>query len=138
MKIEISDLADPGELASIHSCLTDHARAAGVTPRDHRPLHVCARDEAGRVVGGLSGATIWGWLEVKLLWVSEGARGGGLGGQLLDSAEAEARARGCHHAHLDTFDFQAPAFYERRGYQVFGRLDDFPRGHARFFLMKAL
>jgi len=42
------------------------------------------------------------------------------------------------HAHLDTFSFQAPDFYQQRGYQVFGQLDDFPPGHRRYYLTKEL
>jgi GNAT superfamily N-acetyltransferase len=56
----------------------------------------------------------------------------------MAAAEEEARRRGCHHALLDTFDFQARSLYERLGYEVFGTLDDFPRGHQRFFMRKAL
>jgi len=53
-------------------------------------------------------------------------------------AEAAARAQGCRGAYLDAFTFQAPKFYERLGYQEFGRLDDFPPGHARIWFTKAL
>lgn len=53
-------------------------------------------------------------------------------------AEAEAVRRGCHHALLDTFDFQARPFYERLGYRVWGELADFPAGHTWFYLSKAL
>jgi hypothetical protein len=41
-------------------------------------------------------------------------------------------------AHLDTFDFQAEAFYLKGGYEMFGILDDCPPGHKRFFLRKTL
>ena len=92
----------------------------------------------GNVVGGLVGATVWGWLLVKELWVAEGHRGNGYGRALVQAAEMEAQKRGCHHAMLDTFDFQARDFYEHRGYAVFGELDDFPRGHVRYFMRKTL
>jgi hypothetical protein len=46
--------------------------------------------------------------------------------------------RGCAHAHLDTFSYQARPFYERRGYQVFGMLQDYPPGQQRFFMEKTL
>jgi GNAT superfamily N-acetyltransferase len=91
-----------------------------------------------RIVGGLTGATVWGWLEVKLLWVSEHHRGRGYGTRLLRTAEDEARRRGCHHAVLDTVDFQARGFYEALGYRTFASLADFPRGHSRIFFEKTL
>ena len=45
--------------------------------------------------------------------------------------------RGCHSAWVDTFSFQAPGFYRKLGYEVFGELD-YPPGHKRFFLRKRL
>ncbi len=33
---------------------------------------------------------------------------------------------------------QARGFYEKLGYSVFGRLDDHPKGSARYFLNKRL
>jgi GNAT superfamily N-acetyltransferase len=90
------------------------------------------------IVGGVIGATYWDWLHVDLMWVREEFRGRGYGQRLLALAEEEARRRGAKNAYLDTFSFQAPGFYKRYGYQVFGELDDFPVGHRRYFLTKQL
>jgi GNAT superfamily N-acetyltransferase len=90
------------------------------------------------IVGGVIGATYWDWLYINLMWVKEELRGRGYGHRLLILAEDEARQRGARNAYLDTFSFQAPGFYERHGYQVFGELDDFPAGHQRYFLTKQL
>lgn len=46
--------------------------------------------------------------------------------------------RNARHAYLDTFSFQAPGFYQRAGYRVFGELPDFPAGHRRYFMTKEL
>jgi hypothetical protein len=56
----------------------------------------------------------------------------------MSRAESEAIVRGCHHAWLDTFEFQARGFYERLGYRCFGELNDYPTGFARYFMKKAL
>jgi hypothetical protein len=53
-------------------------------------------------------------------------------------AEREALARGCKHAWLDTYEFQARGFYEKLGYRCFGELDDYPTGFSRYFMQKAL
>jgi len=39
-----------------------------------------------------------------------------------------------------TLSFQARPFYEARGYQLYGRLEDFPAGsgHTRYYLTKPL
>ena len=105
-------------------------------PEDYRPVTIFVRDGGGRVVGGLRGHTGWGWLFISHLWVSEALRGQDYGTELLRAAEREAISRGCRHAHLDTFSFQARPFYERLGYELFGRLEDFPPGHTRYFLRK--
>jgi GNAT superfamily N-acetyltransferase len=101
------------------------------------PLAILARRE-GALVGGASGFTLWKWLFIDYLWVSDELRGRGLGAQLLGRAEAAARERGCGAAWLDTFSFQAPGFYTKLGYRHFGQLDDFPPGHARYFMWKPL
>ena len=88
--------------------------------------------------GGLSGNISYGWLFIDTLWVAEEARSQGQGRGLMLAAEEEAESRGCHRAWLDTFSFQARAFYEKLGYAVFGELEDYPPGHRRFFMRKAL
>lgn len=99
---------------------------------------VISLTRGGEALGGLWGYTSYGWLYVQLLAVEEAARGQGAGRELLRRAEAEALARGCHGAWLDTHEFQARGFYERLGYEVFGELADYPPGFARYFLRKAL
>jgi len=100
------------------------------------PLTIFLRDSHGKLVGGLLGSTYWKWLTLDFLWVSEDLRGRGYGTQLVMAAEKEAIAKGCRHARLDTFSFQAKAFYEKLGYFDFGVLDDFPSPHKRYFFRK--
>ena len=92
----------------------------------------------GAIVGGLTADTYLGWMYVSLLWVSDDHRGKGFGSKLMKAAEKEARRRGIKRAWVDTFSFQAPAFYRKLGYRQFGRLKDYPVGHFRSFLTKAL
>ncbi len=35
-------------------------------------------------------------------------------------------------------EVQAPGFYERLGYTIFGTLEDYPPGHSRFFFRKTV
>jgi GNAT superfamily N-acetyltransferase len=113
-----------------------------VPASDYAPLGVLARDAGGRIVGGLSGGTSYGWLLVRILWVAEELRGHGLGVRIMALAEEEARRRGCHGVWLDTSSARARGFYERLGFEVFGMLEnrdgERPQGHARFFLSKRL
>ncbi len=104
----------------------------------HQPVTLIVRDDQGQVIGGLLGMTYWQWLSIEILWIDDSARGQGLGQQLVARAEQIAVERGCHSAHLDTMSFQAPDFYRKLGYTVWGQLDDLPPGHQRIFLKKAL
>ncbi len=76
--------------------------------RDFRPLAVYLRDEQGGIIAGLYGCTGACWLEINHVWVHEDLRGHGHGRQLVEAAEAEARARGCNRVWLDSYTFQAP------------------------------
>jgi GNAT superfamily N-acetyltransferase len=138
MKIELVSVAEESDLAAIAEGLGQHALASGIEPRKAQTICILLREGQNRVVGGLKGHTVWGWLHVSELWIAENIRGSKFGTQLMRAAESEARLRGCHHALLDTFDFQARPFYEKLGYKVFGELADFPCGHTRFFMSKAL
>jgi GNAT superfamily N-acetyltransferase len=110
---------------------------AAVGKFDHRPLTVTIR-QRGKIVAGLTAETFFGWMFVSLLWVSERHRGNGWGSSLMQAAEAEARDRGVRNVYLDSFSFQAPAFYAKLGYREFGRLKEFPAGHDRVWMTKAL
>ena len=138
MRVSIEDEPTPEEALAVERGLIEHATAKGIEPRNHRSLAIVLRDDAGVITGGLIGATVWGWLHVKELWVADQYRGQHWGAKLMALAEDEAVARRCHHAFLDTFDFQALGFYERLGYTVFGSLNDFPQGHVRYFVSKRL
>lgn len=105
---------------------------------EYAPLRIFLRDADGRVAAGLLGESYWGWLHINIFWLEEAARRQGFGSQLLAMAEDEGRRRGCKYAFLDTLSFQARPFYERNGYELFATQDDYPLGHARYFLKKAL
>jgi GNAT superfamily N-acetyltransferase len=105
-------------------------------PRDSRPLAVSVVDrESGRLLGGLFGHTSYGVLFIDLVNLPERARGQGIGTRVMAMVEDEARRRGCSIATLYTM--QAPAFYERLGYQEFGRVEP-DQGQTRIYLKKRL
>ena len=119
-----------------HELITYNIATAAIdTSRD---VAVWLRDAHGRLLGGVVG-TIWGQcVEIPYLWVHPGLRGQGYGRQLLQTLEQEARAQQCHAAILETYSFQAPGFYQRLGYEVFGVIDGYPQGYQKVFLKKRL
>jgi GNAT superfamily N-acetyltransferase len=96
-------------------------------------------DDGGTLIAGITAMLYcWGILYTDVLWVHEHYRHRGLGTKLIRKVEEEAKKRGCTLSHLDTFDFQGKAFYEKLGYEPFGILNECPPGHQRIFLKKAL
>jgi RimJ/RimL family protein N-acetyltransferase len=104
----------------------------------YSPLAIFLRDGREAILGGVLGDIWGGWLDLSFLWVAEPVRGHGYGTRLLEAAEQEARAQGCHGVFLTTFSFQARPFYERSGYEVVADIPDYPRGHSYHVLKKTL
>ena len=138
---DIRIVSDPHASEGLRKVVVDHLDTYNVAVtgfHEYSPVNLFLRDAGDEVVGGLL-AGIWGGvLVVRILWVSEALRGRGFGRRLMETAERRAVERGCRHVFLDTFDFQAPGFYEKLGYQTYAKADDWPVGHAHHFLRKDL
>ena len=103
------------------------------------PLNIFVEDEDGNLMGGLVAETFGYWLEIEYLYVSEDLRGQGLGSDILQRAEEEARDRKCKYSFVDTFHFQAPDFYKKHGYKQESFLkDEYGTGIDRFMMKKIL
>lgn len=102
-------------------------------------LTVQALDDAGVLLGGVSG---WTWQEaagIGLTWVRDDQRGSGLGARLLTAFEGAALERGARRVFVTSFTFQAPGFYERQGYREIFRWDGVPvEGEADVHFRKDL
>jgi len=105
---------------------------------DGQYLTLWVKNPLGERLAGLHGWTWGGSCYIQDLWVQKDLRGQGYGTKLLQAAEHEARARGCHQVILDSYDFQAPGFYQKLGYEVFAVLADHPRKHRNYYLRKQL
>ena len=109
-----------------------------LVPEDrHEKINLVVRRQ-NTLIAGLIGGTYWNWLYVELFWVDGQERDQGLGSQILAKAEEIAIQRGCKNAHLETHDFQSLEFYQKRGYVIFGKLEDLPQGHTKYYLRKSL
>lgn len=105
---------------------------------DYVPLNFHIKNEQGRIIAGINALTCWQMLHISELYVDDNYRGQDIGTILLNKVESQAKAIGATTSHTDTFDWQAKDFYLKLGYEVFGVIDDCPKGHKRFFLMKRL
>ena len=105
---------------------------------ESEPLNLYVEDEHGEIMAGLVADTFGNWLEIEYLFVKEDLRGQGIGSQLLQRAESEAKMRNCRFAFVNTYQFQAPAFYQKHGYQEVFILKDYPYTGQRHYYQKDL
>jgi len=101
-------------------------------------IRLNARNDTGGVVGGIRAVVALYWVRVEVLWVHETARGKGIGSRLLAETERLAREMGARNAALETFEWQAPRFYEKHGYQEVARIDGYVGGFYLALMTKAL
>jgi len=124
----VEDHPDPLDIDVLETQIRREASAA-TGLGDEVDLAIFVRD-AGRVVAGIS--------ELQNLWVEPSLRGQGVATRLIAAAEAEAAARGCSQTVHFTYAFQARALYERNGYDLVGRVEDFPSGTDVLWYRKRL
>ena len=105
---------------------------------ESEPLNLYVEDEHGEIMAGLVADTFGNWLEIEYLFVKEDLRGQGIGSQLLQRAESEAKKRNCRFAFVNTYQFQAPAFYQKHGYKEVFTLKDYPYTGQRHYYQKDL
>ena len=105
---------------------------------ESEPLNLYVEDEHGQLLAGLVAETFGNWLEIEYLFVKEELRGQGIGSQLLQQAESEAKKRNCRFAFVNTYQFQAPAFYQKYGYKEVFTMKDYPYTGQRHYYQKEL
>ena len=133
---EIDDWATQAE-AQFLSDQLEQFNASQTGRECAEPLCLVIRDDRGKIQAGLRGTMALGWLHIGALWVRTDRRSEGLGTKLLQAAETKAKQKNCVGVCLSSFDFQAPAFYEKQGYQVVGKIEDYPRdGKLQLFVKR--
>lgn len=116
--------------------LSHHVRQGH--PRKSTTLSVLLKDDNKNVWGGIMVTFLWNGMEINALWVDESIRKQGWGHKLMRVVEQEAIKRGCTIAYTNTFSWQAPEFYEKLGYKLYGKLDNFPKGSSLSYFSKQL
>jgi GNAT superfamily N-acetyltransferase len=136
--VVVTDSPERQSLEVIAKGLSDfNDEATGMS--DRRPLAVIVQDSAtGETLGGVTGRSSLGLLFLDVFYLPRQLRGTGLGSQILAMAEEEGRKRGCRAGVLYTISFQAPGFYQRHGWRIFGEIPCSPPGTSRIFMTKDL
>ncbi len=135
-RIELGE--DPQRVAHLLEDRLYEHNSGKVDRHDGSLFSRIVRDDGGAVVAGVAGWTWAGACEITQLWIEESLRSRGIGKRLLEAAEEEARSKKCSTILVRTYSFQAPAFYEKHGYEIVHVVKGFPRGHSYFTLTKRL
>lgn len=115
------------------------SQATGELKDDVGTVEITLVNDQDELVAGITASIYWKQMHVDFLWVGESLRGKNKGSELLEKAEEIARQQHCRYIQLETFSFQAPEFYKKKGFTVFGILDDSPYdGAQQYFLKKIL
>lgn len=107
-------------------------------PSKSEPLNIYVEDQQGNLIAGMVAETFGNWLEIEYLYVQEDFRGQGIGSNILNRAEKEARGRKCKYSFVNTYQFQAPDFYKKHGYEEVFALKEYPYTGERYYYTKAL
>ena len=105
---------------------------------ESEPLNLYVEDDKGELMAGLVAEIFGNWIEIEYLFVKEEFRGQGIGSQLLQQAESEAKKKNCRDAFVNTYQFQAPTFYQKQGYKEVFTLKDYPYTGQRHYYQKDL
>lgn len=138
LQIQLSENVSESERLGILNPLLAHNLANGGDDAHETFALLLRAPDSNEVIGGLYGKISYRWLLIDLVSVPESMRGQGIGERLMRRAEDVAKEKHCVGIWLETFSFQAPEFYQKLGYSEFGRLVDYPPGHARFYFQKRL
>lgn len=136
MRIQLTEPAS----TSTYDHLLERLVAFNRTHRDDFKLATFSIEVLGdmnEIIGGLYASISGGMMVVELLWISEVHRGNGIGTEIMNKAHNRGRELSAKRAMTDTFDFQAPEFYQILGYKIFGSVP-YPNNTVRHYLVKDL
>jgi len=130
------DLSPKDKKVLVDGLLSHHASQGH--PRKSELFSIALKNKDNKLLGGVIVCFLWNGMQIQSLWVDKLIRKQGWGVKLMQRVEAEAIKRGCTVVYTDTFPWQAPEFYKKLGYTLYGKLDDFPKGSCLSYFKKNL
>lgn len=98
----------------------------------------CLKDNCENIIGGVAASKDNERMTINYLWVDDSIGGHGYGTALIKHIEKTAKEKGCIVIWLSTFGFQAPDFYIKMGYELFGTLESCINGYSQYFFKKVI
>ncbi|MGX7420385.1 GNAT family N-acetyltransferase [Carnobacterium gallinarum] len=139
MHIKEIDLAENNQ--KLASLLEKNSRDQKfhVPPFEKKFISLAAFSDTNDYLGGITGEISWNHLHISLLAIDSAKQKNGIGSQLLTAIEAIARKKNCTLIVLETMSWQAPKFYQKHGYTIFGHLQGVPLEETtKYYLEKRL
>ncbi|MHA1881924.1 MAG: GNAT family N-acetyltransferase [Candidatus Thorarchaeota archaeon] len=99
-------------------------------------IKLVIKSDDNQVIGGLTGYTTLGTMNIGELWVHKEYRNQGYGKDLLMTAEGLAKEKGCLAGQIACLTFQNLDFLKSQGYSPYGCLDGYPKGVKEYLLIK--
>jgi N-acetylglutamate synthase-like GNAT family acetyltransferase len=137
-KYSIESASDSRQVIQLLEDKIYEYNSAAISKDDGRLFSRIVKDENKDIIAGIAGWTWAGICEITQLWVDENVRKNSIGKILLESAEAEAKSKGCHTILVKSYSFQAPHFYEKHGYRAEHILNGYPDGYSYYTLTKRI
>ena len=104
---------------------------------EEKELYKKITDKEGRIIAGCTNnVDDWGACFIEL-WVDEKYRNQGIGSFLLHNAEHEARENGAYIMLIWVFDWRME-FFRKNGFTAWMTVEDCPKGHRYYAMMKEL
>lgn len=120
----------------LYKDLDDYNSQFGVDTSVHEDFLFVLQDDAGNKLGGIQGRIFSGWLLIYCLYSTRNVKG--VGTRLLEHTEQFARDKHCKGIQLTTFEFQAPDFYKKHGYEIYAELPNFVGNYKNIYMKKML
>ena len=135
MKIEFKSDFNENECNFISNQFEKYVSKFGIRANYHNYNFVSKEND--KIIGILRGSFYYDEGKVGDLIVSEDYRGRGIGKSLMMKAEEYLRSQNLRFMSLSTYDFQAPEFYKKLGFNIEFIRDnkEFP-SLKKYFLIK--
>lgn len=127
----------PEDFKALSEGLLAHHASKG-HKRTWKKFCIFLKDKNRKAHAGITVTFTWNGMHIDSLWVDDSIRGQDWGSRLLKMVEKEAVKRNCTIAYTDTFSWQAPEFYKKHGYTLYGKLGGFPKGESLNYFCKNL
>ncbi len=120
----------------VNEAFTDFALASNVE-LNFEEYCFAAKDDAGEIIGVLTGRAYYNEVHIGDLIIEKDHRGQDIGTKLVRAVEEAFLNKGYDKITLTTFGFQAPGFYKKLGYSLeFVREDADPKLSKYFYCKK--